>query len=105
MKITRETKPEELNKYFHKVICSCGARIGQDHIDYCDVARCRDCGDQAAWCDCGKWNPDTWTGFWPGTLEAVEKGYFCYWGPGWIECDESHPEATPDLNRLARDNF
>jgi len=108
MEITRETKIEDLGRFFHRAVCSCGANIGEDHYEDCDVARCRDCGDQAWVSDCGLWNPDTWTGFWPGTLEAVRKGYFCYWGPdygenGWKECDESHPGAQPDLNRLALD--
>lgn len=48
--------------------------------------------------DCGR---DVWTGVWPGDLDAIALGLFCYWGPPWIECGPDHPEARPDLNRLA----
>lgn len=40
--------------------------------------------------------------YYPGTEDAVRLGYWCYEraGRGFIQCDESHPEASPDLNRL-----
>jgi len=101
---------EDLIPYFHKVTCSCGSRIGQVHNEYCNVARCMECASigninrQAAWCE-HDWQPDVWTGFWPGTLEAIEQDVWCYWGPdfgetGWVECTKNHPGARPDLNRV-----
>lgn len=98
--IDRDTQIADIAKFFHKVVCSCGAVIGQYHNEGCDVARCRKCGDQAWVSDCGKWKPDIWTGFWPGTIEALELGLFSRWGPPWIECDALHPDAGPDLNRV-----
>ena len=50
--------------------------------------------------DCGK---DIWTGRWPGEAEAEEFGWFVRWGPPWIECGPDHPDALPNLNRLAVD--
>lgn len=47
--------------------------------------------------NCGQ---DVWTGHWPGELDAVERGLWCYWGPPWIPCGPEHPDARPDLNRL-----
>lgn len=43
-----------------------------------------------------------WTGFYPGTAECREYGFWCRMTPndGWQPCDKSHPEATEDLNRL-----
>lgn len=47
-----------------------------------------------------------WTGVWPGTLEALRLGYFCFWDGDevhgrWVRCGPEHPKATADLNRLA----
>ena len=40
-----------------------------------------------------------WTGIWPGLAECRELGLFCKWtSKGWEVCDESDPEARPDLN-------
>lgn len=110
--ITRETNIEDIVKEFHKVMCSCGAVIGEYHNDNCDIARCRKCGDQAWVSDCGKWKPDVWTGWWPGTIECIEldlwvnmidpgqpgneKGRYIKWEP----CEADHPNARVDLNRL-----
>lgn len=99
----------------------CQASIGQPHLDGCDTARCLWTGEQRIQCkwygedsiltehDCGQ---DTWTGHWPGEVEAVEFDWWIYWdgpcpekgwdyrGQGWVRCDRDHPEARPDLNRL-----
>ncbi len=48
--------------------------------------------------DCGE---DLWTGQWPGNDDAAEMGLWTYWGPPWIECGPDHPQARPDLNKLA----
>lgn len=96
-------------KYHHKDVCSCGAKIGEYHSDGCDIARCRKCGEQA-WA-CGhatdkKSYPDVWTGYWPGTIECVDRGWFSYFKPdfgegmGWAQCGPEHLGAGPDLNRL-----
>lgn len=52
--------------------------------------------------DCGD---DTWTGIWPGIVEAREYGFWCYFGPdhgqrGWHQVDADHPWATEDLNKV-----
>lgn len=52
----------------------CAARIGDRHVDGCDVARCTDCGRQALMCDEHYGCPmQTWTGRWPGSVE-IEAG-------------------------------
>jgi len=50
-----------------------------------------------------------WTGVWPGTLECIKLGLFCYQNNGrdpnlpyWVKCGPEHPEARPDLNSLAQ---
>lgn len=66
------------------------------------------CGGQAISCGCkpeeyADLPDDVWTGRWPGEADAVAFGWFCKrnpHGPGWVPCEESDPEATPDLNRL-----
>lgn len=96
-------------------VCSCGAMPGEQHSDLgCDIARCASSGIQ--WIQCegelhiyngrhygqheGPCVSDIWTGWYPGMLEAVERGWFVYFGPPWIPCDPTHPGATPDLNRV-----
>lgn len=100
---------ELLFKHFHRQHCSCGAQIGETHAEGCDVARCRKCGIQAIQCfdhQNKKWKSDVWTGWWPGTVEAIQLDLWCYWGPdfgqhGWVKCSSDHPGARPDLNELA----
>ena len=52
-----------------------------------------------------------WAGVWPGILECIKFGYFCYEDPSrqdtgdyWVQCGPDHPKATPDLNRLVGPN-
>lgn len=83
----------------------CRVGFSEYHLDGCDVARCMICGGQAFSCGCEFWDVDSWTGFWPGELEAIGFGFYCYWGPdfgerGWKECSSEHPNARPDLNTL-----
>lgn len=49
--------------------------------------------------DCGN---DIWSGVWPGVEDAERFGWWARFsaGEGWVRCDEDHPEATADLNRL-----
>ena len=46
--------------------------------------------------------PLPWDGEFPGSKAAREFGLWCRMipGQGWTECQEEHPEATEDLNRL-----
>lgn len=79
----------------------CGASIGMPHRENCDVARCLTCGGQAFSCGCEDTGQDTWTGYWPGILEAEEYGFWCKFTPrGWVTCDENDPDARTDLTRL-----
>lgn len=101
----------------------CGAGIGGEHRDICDVARCLVTGMQRLMCDgwhvtespddpgfsnsvsCGQ---DAWTGLWPGEAECAEYGWHAFFRaprPGeqygaWERCGPDHPDAVPDLNRL-----
>ncbi len=45
-----------------------------------------------------------WAGMWPGEAECREFGWYVRWeeGKGWVQCEEDHPDAGPDLNKLAR---
>ncbi len=92
----------------------CGVAPGGVHDYGCDIERCIQCGGQLISCDCEtEAHPppakdrDRWTGEFPGRADARRLGLFCkeqkiYNGHGpWVPCEESDPEATPDLNRLA----
>jgi len=86
----------------------CGAKPGFYHQGGCDVARCPDCGSQAITCSCGSEEPDTWSGFWPGELEASALGFWCYEDPPpgrdhgpFTSCGPEHARARADLNRYA----
>ncbi len=105
----------------------CGAEPGQPHGDGCDTARCTRTGMQRLQCglrpvfvgavfvdlerydphpgeDCGR---DVWSGQWPGQGDAARLGWWCRFvpngDPSWVPCGPEHPEAVPDLNRLAID--
>ena len=45
-----------------------------------------------------------WEGEFPGCVAAREFGLWCRMVPakGWVQCEEDHPDATEDLNRLHR---
>lgn len=55
----------------------CGADIGAEHTENCDVARCLVTGEQRLGCgeqhDCGR---DVHTRWWPGARECAEWGWF-----------------------------
>jgi hypothetical protein len=101
--------------------------IGSPHRVGCDTAVCLRTGMQRLLCgtqivrldggaydvqhidehpgeDCGQ---DIWTGQWPGEADAIRLGWWCYFvpngNPSWVQCAPDHPEARPDLNRLAID--
>lgn len=55
-------------------------------------------------------NPEEarWTGVWPGKLEAIRLGLFCWENPSrknglpyWVPCGPEHPKAIVDLNAHA----
>lgn len=109
--VPRETlSPEEMAAR-HEVVAEilavspcpdCGVDVGHQHRAGCDVARCKECGTQALQCDEHPLTATTtWTGIWPGVVEATELDLWCYWGPPWIACTAGHRGAMPDLNRLA----
>jgi hypothetical protein len=54
----------------------CGAKPGECHMPGCDNEYCSVCGDQRLICDCEGHDPGfaRWTGFMPGTLEALAFG-------------------------------
>lgn len=82
----------------------CGATPGQLHNTGCDVERCHECGGQRISCDCDTVSPRQlpWTGEWPGNEAAARLGLWTRWTElGWKECGNDHPDARPDLNRLA----
>lgn len=92
-----------------KTTCpDCAVAVGEKHELGCDVARCLMDGSQRLSCGergcCGE---DIWTGEWPGDAECREFGWWvqdrCAEGLGWVPCAPDAPNATEDLNRLARD--
>lgn len=97
----------------------CGVAPGGTHHPGCDVERCSVCSAQAiSGCehtydaqpgaelhDASK---ARWTGVWPGILEAIRLGLFCWENPGrknglpwWVPCGPNHPKAIVDLNAYA----
>lgn len=79
----------------------CGVDEGRPHDDGCDVAICPTCGQQVLSHDEDHLAPQTyWTGFWPGTIECRERGWYVV-GPPWLPVPPGTPGATEDLNRWA----
>lgn len=105
-----------------KVTChDCEAKPGEYHDMGCDVERCPDCGGQMIGCYCedpretfDEGERLIWTGYWPGTKECIEYGFFNKWvttgtrrirghtleAGSWEPCDADDPDATPDFGRL-----
>lgn len=92
----------------------CGVPVGTPHQQGCDVARCTVTGHQRIQCEGelhvyngreygeheGACGDDIWTGAWPGVIACAALGWWCV-GPPWRACSPDHPDASPDLNRLA----
>lgn len=109
--------------------CSgCDAKPGSLHELGCFTERCRMCGGQLVACGCaakfgadedGDATEEAYQQFdaeveklggrmpWSGILYeqecalAREQGWFVRWAPGWVPCEATHPDAQPDLNRVA----
>ena len=82
----------------------CGVSPGERHQEDCDVQICTVCFGQYMICQCPAHNADkaAWTGHWPGSLEAADKGWFVVWTEhGWISCDKDEPGSKSDLNRYS----
>ena len=84
----------------------CGAKPGEEHNPGCDVERCSVCKGQFIGCGCEGHDSSKvkWTGWWPGELECVNRGWFSRMIPGkmgWHPCKWYDPDATPDMNRWA----
>lgn len=96
----------------------CQAGVDVEHEEGCDWARRLATGRQRLCCemfgedgpghDCGR---DRWAGYFPGSAECVEYGWFVRWDPPppgqqygqYTPCGPDDPKAGPDLNRLHRD--
>lgn len=88
----------------------CAVPVGARHDDGCDVAPCKGCGRQALQCDEHQHLPMTvWTGEWPGERECRELGLFIthesVQHPPFVKTTGDDPDATGDLNELARWGF
>lgn len=83
----------------------CGAEVGQQHSENCDVQICSVCKGQRYGCDCEGHDPDAtvWTGGGPGKAECRELGWYAIMVPGrgWQPCSLNTPGAREDLNRWA----
>lgn len=65
---------------------------GQAHSLECDIGLCRQHGERRAWCmGDGDHSPTTYRGVYPGTDEAVSRGWFATSPSG---------ERIPDINRV-----
>lgn len=81
----------------------CRAKPGEMHMNGCDTEQCPDCGWQLISCSCKRRvirNRIPWDGEFPGKKECREFNLWCRWGPPWIPCEQSHPDAREDINRL-----
>ncbi len=84
----------------------CAVLAGARHSNNCSIARCKEHGQQFISCDSnGSHTPSIFKGEYPGTSEAIQRGWFVKLveGKGWIECGKDDPGAKPDLNRVMTD--
>lgn len=76
----------------HAACPSCGTPTGSAHQSGCDISRCRWHGERLVEClGDGAHAPDTYQGVYPGTLEAVDRGWFYTAKDG---------QRYPDINRV-----
>ncbi len=77
MSLCKECKKFSVPEKTEKMDChDCDAKPGEPHDDGCDTEWCTSCGGQRMCCDCEDHDKQkaAWTGYWPGSLEAMEKG-------------------------------
>lgn len=83
---------------------ACGVAIGEVHLNECQIARCKICGEQAFSCLLmgNKHSSTVFKGEFPGMSQAIERGWFIRMveGEGWVQSIQTDPGARPDLNRL-----
>ena len=82
-----------LEEDFRERCHDCDAKVGEEHKDGCDVARCDICGGQALSCGCTEENHDVWTGYWPGCQYCCDNDLVCY--------DTASKTVVFDLNTYA----
>ena len=72
------------------------------HIKGCNIGRCKEHGNQWSSCNAnGTHSPTTYTGEFPGSSEAIARGWFTVRENGvWVGCEAGTPGAQPDLNRV-----
>jgi hypothetical protein len=75
----------------------CGAKVGEAHLDYCDVPHCEACGVQKLQCECGDKESCVWDGFWPGIKECYQQKLIIF--------DSGRNEWCFDLNTYYRNNM
>jgi hypothetical protein len=82
----------------------CGAKIGKQHHEGCDVDRCSECEGQRLSCGC-----DSEAGIWKGIMMeeyikfAEENNLYTKWTEnGWEKCDINDEGARHDLNTASR---
>lgn len=85
----------------------CGVKIGELHLDGCDVERCPDCGGKLLSCGCTdlKHPRIPWSGKHVGENECEEYGWFLVRNKygHWVPCVPGTPGSVHDLNRLYED--
>lgn len=81
----------------------CEVAVGDRHKSFCTMARCKEHGYQLFSCALdAPHTPSIFKGEFPGTSEATARGWFSRFdeNEGWVECQQDHPDAMPDLNRV-----
>jgi len=56
----------------------CAVKVGEKHVNGCDVARCLKTKRQRLGCDCEECGEDVWTGLWPGIQECYDNKLVCF---------------------------
>ena len=87
----------------------CSVEIGQNHLNDCDVTRCKVHGVQLFKCHLIKESencmPTNFDGYFPGTQEAIKREWYVFQNSEnkWEVCGPDHPEATPDINKVIKE--
>jgi hypothetical protein len=84
---------------------NCRVSIGEKHKVDCDVGRCKTHGNQRLFCTGSGICAETkFSGYWPGTEEAIERGWFAIQVEGreWVPCHADEPNSIPDVNKVIR---